>query len=900
MNRRVEDEAAGTRDVDGSAAPPDAAGEALPSLSQGPGDELFHVFAETVSDAILVIDTDSLIHFANRAAEKIFGYGPEQLRGQSLTLLMPEYLRHLHRAGLTRYLETGERHANWGGVELPGLHRDGSEIELEIAFGEFTREGRHFFTGIARDISERKRAERRLAVRHAAARTFTEAESVRELAGGILRAVCENLHWKMGSYWGVDRDAGVLRCVESWHGDAATLSEFNDCTAEHVFRRGDGLPGRVWARGEPAWIADVRADDNFPRAALAEREGLRAGFGFPVSSGAEVVGVMEFFSDEVRAPDAELDALMSSLGSQLGQFAERKRVERGLRLAEESQRFLAEASELLASTLDYETTLQSTAQLVVPYLADWCVIDLIGTHGRIERVAVAHQDPAQAETVREVTRRSPVNPRGAEGVARVVREGRAQVFPDITDEILAAVYPEPDKLALVRRLGLRSAMIVPLSTGDRPLGAISFATAESARRYTPADLTLAGGLAHRASLAIENARLYREAQEVNRLKDEFLATLSHELRTPLTAVLGWTALLRGAKLDAQTAAGALDTIERNARAQKQLIDDLLDASRIISGKLRINLKLTHLGGLVEAAVESARPAAAAKEVSLEVSLDPAAGLVSGDPDRLQQVVWNLLSNAIKFTPKGGSVEVRLARAGTQIEIAVSDTGKGIEADFLPHVFDRFRQADASTTRAHGGLGLGLSIVSHLVELHGGTVHAESEGAGRGATFRVRLTPVVSHPAEQESRDGMSDTGRSASGPPPPAGMLTGVRVLVVEDDPDTLYMLGKTLERYGATATGCATTDAALEAFGGGEFDLLISDIGMPGRDGYTLVRSLRAIEAERGAKRLPAIALTAYARAEDRDAALAAGFETHLTKPVAPADLAAAAAKLTGRDAKN
>ncbi|MCA1612886.1 MAG: GAF domain-containing protein [Acidobacteria bacterium] len=896
MNRRVDDEAAAAaRGVDGP--PADAAGEAVSPLSRGPGDELFHVFAETVSDAILVIDSGSHIHFANRAAEKIFGYGPEELQDRSLTLLMPEYLRHLHREGLTRYLETGERHVSWGGVELPGLHRDGREIELEIAFSEFSRGGRHFFTGIARDISERKRAERRLAVRHAAARAVAEAESTQELAGGILRAVCENLHWKMGAYWGVDRDAGVLRCVESWGGDAETPSEFNACTGGRTFRRGEGLPGRVWERGASAWVPDVLEDDNFPRAQVAAREGLRAGFGFPVRSGAEVVGVMEFFSHEVRPPDAELDALMSSLGSQLGQFAERKRFERGLRAAEESQRFLAEASELLASSLDYETTLQSTAQLVVPYLADWCIIDLLGPDGRIERVAVAHQEAERAAAVREMTRRSPVDPRANEGVARVVREGRAQVFPDITDEILAAVYPAPEKLQLVRRLGLRSAMIVPLSTGNRTLGAISFATAESARRYTPADLALAGGLAHRAALAIENARLYREAREVNRLKDEFLATLSHELRTPLTAVLGWTALLRGAKLDAATAAGALETIERNARAQKQLIDDLLDASRIISGKLRIDFRPTPLAGLIEAAVESARPAAGAKGVALRAELGADDGLVSGDPDRLQQVVWNLLSNAIKFTPEGGRVEVRLAVSGGQAEITVSDTGKGIEPNFLPHVFDRFRQADASTTRAHGGLGLGLSIVSHLVELHGGTVAAESGGAGRGAAFRVRLPTARPQRAEQEAGDQMSVPDQPAARQPPPA-VLSGVRVLVVEDDPDTLYMLGKTLERYGASATGCETADAALEAFRGGEFDLLISDIGMPGRDGYTLVRRLRALEAERGAKRLPAIALTAYARNEDRAAALEAGFEAHLAKPVAPAELAEAAAKLTGRAA--
>jgi CheY-like chemotaxis protein len=274
-------------------------------------------------------------------------------------------------------------------------------------------------------------------------------------------------------------------------------------------------------------------------------------------------------------------------------------------------------------------------------------------------------------------------------------------------------------------------------------------------------------------------------------------------------------------------------------------------------------------------------------------------LIMGDADRLQQIVWNLLSNAIKFTPEGGRVEVRLARAGDEAEISVADTGQGIEPEFLPHIFERFRQADASTTRAHGGLGLGLSIVRHLVELHGGSVRVESAGAGRGATFSVRLPLAEARVAQQEARADAPAADPSAVRDPR-SQILAGLRVLVVEDDADTLYMLGKTLERYGAHTTGCETADAALEAYGGGEFDLLISDIGMPEADGYWLVRRLRALEAERGVRRLPAVALTAYARNEDRDAALAAGFEAHIAKPVAPAELVEAAARLTGRATTN
>jgi PAS domain S-box-containing protein len=719
-----------------------SASETSPAGADAPAaegqDVLFRIFAETASDAILVIDSDSRIHFANRAVEQIFGYPAGELTGQSLTVLMPEYMRRLHREGVERYNSTGVRHIGWSGVELPGLHRDGRELSLEISFGEFTRGGRRFFTGIARDISERRRDELRRAVQHASARAFAEAGSVAQLARGILRAVCENLGWSLGAYWEFDREAGVLRCLVSWRRPDAEFDEFERCTSERAFAPGEGLPGRVWQAGEPAWITDVRADDNFPRAADAERAGVRSGFGFPVRSGADVLGVMEFFSRETRPPDDEFRSLMGLLGDQLGQFVVRQRAEDAVRAAEEAQRFLAEAGELLASSLDYETTLQSIAQLVVPYLADWCTIDVCDREGHIERVAVAHRDPDRVERVREIVRRLPVNPKG-EGVGKVVRTGLPEFFTEITDEVLRAVYPEPEKFELVRRLGLRSAVIVPMRANGRTHGAISLATAETERRYTKADLRLAEDLARRAALAIENARLYREAQEVNRLKDEFLATLSHELRTPLTAILGWTSLLRTLKLDSETAASALATVERNAQSQRRLVDDMLDASRIVTGKLRLDARPARLAPVVDAAASSARPAAEAKRIELAAETAGAGDLlVTGDPERLQQVVWNLLSNAIKFTPEGGRVSVSVERAGNEAVVTVADTGAGIRPEFLPHVFDRFTQADSSTTRAYGGLGLGLSIARHLVELHGGTITAESAGEARGSTFRVRL------------------------------------------------------------------------------------------------------------------------------------------------------------------
>jgi PAS domain S-box-containing protein len=384
------------------------------------------------------------------------------------------------------------------------------------------------------------------------------------------------------------------------------------------------------------------------------------------------------------------------------------------------------------------------------------------------------------------------------------------------------------------------------------------------------------------------------AEEASRLKDEFLATVSHELRTPLTAVLGWAHMLRTGQFEGGDTAKALETIERNARAQAQLIEDLLDVSRIVTGNLRLDVRPVDPNSLIEAAVEAVRPAAEAKNVRVQKILDTGVASLAGDPVRLQQVVWNLLSNAIKFTPKGGRVQIKLERVNSHVEIAVSDSGAGIAAEFLPHVFERFRQADQRTTRQHGGLGLGLAIVRHIVELHGGTVRAESEGEGRGATFTV-LLPVA--PVHQTASVGervhpaARDTLPSYDCPE----RLDGLKVLVVDDEPDARELLGVAIRRCGAQVRVVGSAQEALEALEDERPDLLISDIGMPGEDGYDLIRRVRQLPAEGGGK-VPAIALTAYARTEDRLRALRAGYQMHVTKPVEMAELMAVAASLVRR----
>lgn len=376
------------------------------------------------------------------------------------------------------------------------------------------------------------------------------------------------------------------------------------------------------------------------------------------------------------------------------------------------------------------------------------------------------------------------------------------------------------------------------------------------------------------------------AERANRARDEFLATVSHELRTPLTSIVGWVQLLR-MEQDSTSISDGLETIERNAKSQTRLIEDLLDFSRINAGKLRLDVGPVDLFDVVNSAIEVIRPAAEAKGISLEAVLDPRAGLVSGDEGRLQQVVWNLLSNAVKFTRRKGFVRIKLERVESHSQLTVSDSGEGISPEFLPYVFDRFSQADGSSTRSHSGLGLGLGIVKHLVELHGGIVQAYSQGLGLGSSFVVRI-PLIAARHQNEPRDpGLFTEGETGEA----LADLTGVSVLVVEDNDDSRNMLEAMLQRSGAKVRAADSVPMAMRMLVSGRPDIVISDIEMPGEDGYSLIRKMRL--SERASEHVPAIALTAYARTADRVRALAAGFQTHMSKPVEPAELLAAVKSL-------
>ncbi|MEH2240525.1 hybrid sensor histidine kinase/response regulator [Nostoc sp.] len=562
-------------------------------------------------------------------------------------------------------------------------------------------------------------------------------------------------------------------------------------------------------------------------------------------------------------------------------FANEQAARIAAQAAQKRSNFLAEASSVLASSLDYRTTLTSVAQLAVPTLADWCIVDVVENNSLVFSNPVIAASEAQKEAlVRKLRQLYPISVDADYGLPKVLRTGEPELVTNILKSSFQKNAWNEEHLNL---LEVKSYIVVPLLVRKRKLGTIVFASAQPGRHYTIVDLTMAEELAQRAAFAIENAQLYREAQEANRFKDEFLAIVSHELRTPLNSMLGWVQIIRNRKLDETITIKALATIERNAKLQRQLIEDILDISRIVQGKIRLNTRKVDLGLIINAAIEAVHPTSEIKAMQVESNLDPSVGEVIGDADRLQQIVWNLLTNAVKFTPSGGRVEVHLKQVNSNAQITVSDTGKGISADFLPYIFERFRQADSTTTRVDNGLGLGLAIVRHLVEMHSGTVYAFSEGEGRGATFTV-LLPLVKSQQEQLIKESEVKVDNLS--------MLDGLQVLVVDDNADTRELIAFILQQSGAQVTAVSSVSEALEALVRLSPDVLVSDIGMPDEDGYSLIRKLRAQEVFRGEK-IPAVALTAFARDEERRLALQAGFQVHVSKPIEPEELVRVVAKL-------
>lgn len=864
------------------------AGSCIDIADRKQAEEAAHSLAaivESSEDAIIGKRLDGTIVSWNAAAERIYGYAADEAKGKHVSLLAPDDRRH----ELTNIFETLKRGESIPHLETVRQTKDGRLIDVALTISP-TRNEAGDITGastIARDITDRKRAEQERS---------------------LLAAQIENERHRLDNV--VANVPGVV--WEAW-GQPDQASQRIDFVSQYVEKM-LGYGTDEWLSTPNFWLSIVHPDDieragQEAAAIFASRKGGTSRFRWMAKDG-RVIWVEA--QSVVVCDAAETPIGMRGVTMDI---TERKR-------AEDAQRFLAEASGLLASSLDYETTLGSVAKLAVPNLADWCVVHIIGDNGRLRQLAVVHTDPAREDAARKFQERYPIDHNAGIGVPNVLRTGRAEFYPIVNQERLALVARNKEVADVLRKLDLKSCMIVPLVARNRTLGVITLATAESNRYYDVNDLTLGEDLAHRIALAVDNARLYREAQDAvtaredalhirdellrrehlareeaetaNRSKDEFLATVSHELRTPLNAILGWAHMLRKNRLDQTTQTRALETIERNAKSQAQLIEDILDVSRIVTGKLRLDVRPVELAAVIDAAIDAVRPAADAKGIRIETVLNPRSGPVSGDPNRMQQIVWNLVANAVKFTGKGGRVQIQLQRVSSYVEITVSDTGQGISAEFLPYVFDRFRQADATSTRRHGGLGLGLAIVRHLVEMHGGTVSANSPGEGLGATFIVKV-PLIATRFDKPDGDGRLPASGGTILLEPPS-RLEGVSVMVVDDEPDTREMLRIMIGQLGAEVRACASSEEAMRLLSEWRPDVIVSDIEMPDEDGYELMRKVRRSEANSGDRKVPAIALTAYGRVEDRVRALSVGYQMHIAKPAEPEELAAVIANLAAR----
>jgi PAS domain S-box-containing protein len=1248
---------------------------------------------ETALDCIITIDHEGKVVEFNSAAERTFGHGRAQVVGRELAdLIIPPPLRERHRRGMAHYLATGEGPVLGKRLELPALRADGTEFPAELAITRISTDGPPLFTAYLRDITEQKRAERHRNVRLALTHALSEAPDVREGTSGVLRAVCENLGWDVGFFWTVNEGGDRLVCRASWHRPGEAVDEFETASCGRTFERGEGLPGRVWASGEPAWVLDVLHDANFPRLAFAAQYGLHSAFACPVV-GDQTLGVIEFFTKRIREADADLVETMGTVAGSVGQFIERKAAEdelrrsetelaeffenatiglhwvgpdgtilranraelemlgysreeyvghpiadfhadkdvifdilkrlqagekldeyparlrckdgsirdvlidssvmwrdgefvhtrcftrdvterkraeaalrqsqeqlaaeleattrlhalstrlltavdlhealddvlqgallacrakfgnvqlfnpeshaleiiaqrgfredflehfrtvridegsacaqamrneeriiiedveldppyeplrhvaaaagyravqstplknregsvigmlsthysqphrpseRDLRLldlharhaadlivrhafeealrrseaqfrqladampqivwtarpdgnidylnrrwteftglpdtvgneglgqifhpddappaaerwavslrtgapfemelrlldrrqqsyrwylnrtvavhddagkvarwfgtgtdiheqkrAEESSRFLAEASAALAGVVDYESTLQKVANLAVPYFADWSAVDVANDDGTLRRLAVAHQDPAKIALVHELVREYPPEPHAPVGAFAVLRTGEPEIISDISDELLVQEAKDERHLRLIRSLGLKSYLCVPLVVSGQTLGVLTFATAESGRRYTEADLALAMDLAHRAAVAIENTRLYQALRDADRRKDEFLATLAHELRNPLAPIRNALQILKLPRVDVETAERSRSMMERQVHQLVRLVDDLLDVSRVMRGKIELRKEPVELATVVARAVETVQPLIDTQGHQLSVRISSESLLLDGDPVRLAQIIGNLLTNAAKYTEPNGRIWLTAEREDGMAVLRVRDNGIGIAPPMLARIFELFVQVDHTSTKAQGGLGIGLTLVKNLVEMHNGVVQARSEGLGRGSEFVVRL------PISELAFD--PDPGREAAASDLQPTTPSGYHLLVVDDNQDAADSLAMLLRLQGHEVHVAYSGVAALEMIKAYTPDVVFLDIGMPGMDGYEVARRLRQ---QPGLENVVLAALTGWGQKEDRRRTAEAGFNHHLVKPPEP-----------------
>jgi PAS domain S-box-containing protein len=796
---------------------------------------------ESSDDAIVSKDLNGVITSWNRAAERMFGYTAAEAIGRSIRIIIPSDRQGEEDTVISR-IRAGQAITHF---ETIRQRKDGSLIPISLTVSPIHDEAGKVIgaSKIARDLTDRVEA------------AITSRRLVALVESSDDAIVTKDLN-------------GI---ITSWN--AAAERMFGYTAEEAVGRSIRMVIPKELQQEEDMVLSKIRAGEKIDHfeTERQHKDGSRLSISLTVSpikdDNGKVIGASKIARDITE-------------GTRLKDTARRH--------AEDTAK-LGEVGAVVASTLDREAIVQRVTDIATEL-----------TQAEFGAFFYNVTDPKSGDAYmlytlsgapREAFARFP-NPR-ATAVFAPTFHGRGPVrLDDVTNDSRYGQTP-PYYGMPPGHLPVRSYLAVPVKdvTGD-VLGGLFFGHSEVGV-FTEQHERLALGVAAWASVALENSRLYAEAQAANRMKDEFLAVLSHELRTPLNAIVGYSRLLRGGILSGEKAARGLETLERNATWLTQIVEDVLDVSRIVSGKIRLDVQPVELSQIVDNAVATIQPAADAKGVRVQAVVDPHVGPVSGDPGRLQQVVWNLVSNAVKFTPRAGRVQVRLTRVNSHVEIVVSDTGVGIRADFLPHVFERFRQAEAGTTRKTGGLGLGLAIVRHIVEMHGGTVEASSAGEDQGATFRVRLPLMIVHPEAVEVRREHPRTERRQA--LTNLGDLQGLRVVAIDDEEDALTLLRVVLEAAGADVTTFSSPVTALENLGQVKPQVLVVDLGMPEMDGFELISWVRKSK-DAAIRGIPAAALTAFARSEDRTRALRSGFEMHLAKPVDPAELVASVATLARR----
>jgi PAS domain S-box-containing protein len=914
------------------------------------GDELrrsearFGAVVRSALDCIVGMDDEGRVTEWNPAAEQTFGYSRDEAIGRELaSLVIPPALRTRHREGLSRYLATGEGPVLGRRIEITAVRKDGSELPVELTIIRLPGEGPPAFTGYIRDITERKRAEEARRMSEFRWQRLVEQSPLSTQIfspDGTIRQV--NRAWER--LWGVTpadlpgynilHDEQLVQCGmmplfrRAFAGEAVTIEPI-----PYTLDRGQHAGRARWCgayvypvkddAGRVEEVVLVHNDVTEQRQAEEEVRRSQRQLASIIDNTPSAVFIKDVRGRYllVNAPYERMAGV--PVGSMTG------KMDTDVFPPEVAAHFRGEDERVAAyrEPMTFEEAFEFKGEHRTFVTNKFPLRDETGTVYAVCGIATDVTALKRAEaSVRESEQRLRLGLRaGRTGtwdwdIARnhvvwseqvyEIHGLRPEEFGGTSEDFANLVHPDDaERVWSLVQAALHEGKPYEVEfRAVRPSGEVRwlFTTGQVTRDDGGSPVRMMGALidtTDRKRAEAERERLLEaeraaraEAERASRMKDEFLATLSHELRTPLNAILGWSQILASGGRDEQDMAEGLRTIERNARAQTQIIEDLLDLSRVTSGKVRLDVQRVDLRDLMRMSLETAKPSAEAKGIRLQAVLDPHAGPVSGDPNRLQQVFWNLLNNAVKFTPKGGRVQVVLERVNSHVEVSITDTGEGIAPEFLPHVFDRFRQADATTTRRHGGLGIGLSIVKQLVELHGGSVRVKSLGIGHGATFNVTLPLTVVHPEPEPAVERRHPRTPSSSVVlPDNCAEIAGVRVLVVDDDPDAQALVKRLLEDCRAEVTTAGSAAEAMERMRLERPHVLVSDVGMPGEDGYSLIKQVRDLELGAGA-RVPAIALTAYARAEDRVKAITAGFDMHLAKPVEPAELVAMVASLAAR----